>query len=38
MGAYAPTPLVTKDYLKIVKEIIEPTIEALKKEVSNIEE
>jgi len=30
MGAYSPTPLITKTYLeRITKEIIEPTIEAL---------
>ncbi len=32
MGAYSPAPLLTKDYLKrIIKEIIEPTIDELKK-------
>jgi len=32
MGAYSPAPLLTEDYLlKIVKEIIEPTINKLKK-------
>ena len=31
MGAYSPAPLLTKDYLnKIIKEIIEPTIDELK--------
>ena len=30
MGAYSPTPLITKDYLKrITKEIIQPTIDEL---------
>ncbi len=32
MGAYSPAPLLTKDYLeKIVKEIIEPTIDELNR-------
>ena len=32
MGAYSPAPLLTEDYLKrIVKEIIEPTIDGLNK-------
>ncbi len=32
MGAYSPAPLLTKDYLNtIVQEIIEPTIDELKK-------
>ena len=32
MGAYAPTPLLTEDCLnRIIKEIIEPTIDELKK-------
>ena len=32
MGAYSPTPLVNEDYLnRIIKEIIEPTIEELVK-------
>ncbi len=32
MGAYSPAPLLTKDYLdKIIKEIIEPTIDELNK-------
>ena len=32
MGAYSPAPLLTEDYLdKIIKEIIEPTINELKK-------
>ena len=32
MGAYSPAPLVTEDYLnRIIKEIIEPTIEELNK-------
>ncbi len=32
MGAYSPTPLLTKDYLKrIIKEIIQPTINELNK-------
>jgi len=32
MGAYSPTPLLTKDYLnRIIKEIIEPTINELIK-------
>ena len=32
MGAYAPAPLITKDYLdRIIVEIIEPTIDALNK-------
>jgi len=32
MGAYSPAPLLTKDYLdKIIKEIIEPTINELNK-------
>jgi phosphoribosylamine--glycine ligase len=32
MGAYSPAPLLTKDYLnRIIKEIIEPTINALNK-------
>ena len=32
MGAYSPTPLITKKYLeKIIKDIIEPTIEELKR-------
>jgi len=31
MGAYSPAPLLTKDYLdRIIKEIIEPTIDELK--------
>ena len=32
MGAYSPAPLLTKDYLeRIIKEIIEPTIDELNK-------
>ena len=32
MGAYSPAPILTKDYLdKIIKEIIEPTIDELNK-------
>ena len=32
MGAYSPAPLLTKDYLdRIIKEIIEPTINGLNK-------
>ncbi len=32
MGAYSPTPLLTKDYLeRIINEIVNPTIEELKK-------
>ena len=32
MGAYSPTPLITKNYLeRITKEIIKPTINSLKK-------
>ena len=32
MGAYSPAPLLTKDYLyKIIKEIIEPTVNELNK-------
>ncbi len=32
MGAYSPAPLLTKDYLnRIIKEIIEPTIQELNK-------
>jgi len=32
MGAYSPTPLLTEDYLnRIIKEIIEPTIDELNK-------
>ena len=32
MGAYSPTPLLTDDYLdRIIKEIIEPTINELNK-------
>ena len=32
MGAYSPTPLLTKDYLdRIINEIIEPTIDELNK-------
>jgi len=32
MGAYSPAPLLTEDYLKrIIKEIIEPTIDGLNK-------
>ncbi len=32
MGAYSPAPLLTKDYLeRIIKEIIEPTIDGLNK-------
>ena len=32
MGAYSPAPLLTEDYLdRIIKEIIEPTIEELNK-------
>ncbi len=32
MGAYSPAPLLTEDYLeRIIKEIIEPTIDALNK-------
>jgi len=32
MGAYSPTPLITKDYLKkIIKVIVEPTINELKR-------
>ena len=32
MGAYSPAPLLTKDYLDIIiKEIIEPTVDELKK-------
>jgi len=32
LGAYSPAPLLTKDYLdRIIKEIIEPTINELKK-------
>ena len=32
MGAYSPTPLLTEDYLeRIIKEIIEPTIDQLNK-------
>lgn len=32
MGAYSPAPLITKDYLdRIIKEIIEPTINELNK-------
>ena len=36
MGAYSPAPLLTKDYLeRIVKEIINPTINELKKKNIN---
>ncbi len=36
MGAYSPAPLLTKDYLdRITKEIIEPTIDELKKKKIN---
>ena len=32
MGAYSPAPLLTEDYLdRIIKEIIEPTINELNK-------
>jgi phosphoribosylamine--glycine ligase len=33
MGAYSPAPLLTKDYLdRVIKEIIEPTVNELNKE------
>jgi phosphoribosylamine--glycine ligase len=33
MGAYSPAPLLTKDYLdRVIKEIIEPTVDELNKE------
>ncbi len=33
MGAYSPAPLLTKDYLeRVIKEIIEPTVDQLNKE------
>ncbi len=36
MGAYSPAPLLTKDYLdRIIKEIIEPTIDQLNKQNIN---
>jgi len=36
MGAYSPAPLLTKDYLdRIIKEIIEPTIDELNKKNIN---
>ena len=36
MGAYSPTPLLTKDYLeRIIQEIINPTINELKKKNIN---
>jgi len=36
MGAYSPAPLLTKDYLdRIIKEIIEPTIDQLNKKNIN---
>ena len=37
MGAYSPAPLLTKDHLdRIIKEIIEPTIDELNKKILNI--
>ena len=34
MGAYSPAPLLTKDHLdRIIKEIIEPTIDELNKKI-----
>ena len=37
MGAYSPAPLITGDYLsRIIKEIIEPTINELNKKISII--